>query len=437
MRSFFPKILVTLLATSLKVAVAVCTAIGRQLGRAIAPAGRLLFALALPVFGGLVSVKRLVIRLMTPPVKHSRIVHLFTRRYVFHLTFVGLAVTVVATNLNAYEVKRDELAYSNIFASLAANDELAEIEAVEPPPTPAVKRYYGATALEPSPRIVPGAPEQELEPGTIAGGSAVVKPIRLSSGVTVAELPAGIPRSDVITYDVQEGDTISGIAAKFGISINTVLWENNLTPYAIIRPGQALTILPISGVRHKVVRGENLSKIAAAYGVETADIIAANRLASADDLQIGEPLLIPGGKKPRPAPSYALRRPNAPAPAGGGRLSWPATCRRITQYFSWRHTGIDIACSYGSTVYAAEAGRVIKAQGGWNGGYGIMVVVQHADGTQTVYGHNSKLFVQIGEDVARGQTIASLGSTGRSTGPHLHFEVRSGGYRKNPFSYLR
>lgn len=438
MRSILPKIVVKILATSLKVAVGIFPPMGRAAGKMLAPVGRILFLLALPLFGALVSAKRFITKLVGNPEGQSWILRLFTRRYVLHLTFIVLALTVVATNLNAYEIKRDELAYSNVFASLAFSDELAAIEEIEASGTPSTRRYVGTSALEPNRFAALGEPEQELDPSTIAGGSAVVKPIRLPSGVAVARLPAGIPRTDVVAYTVQIGDTISGIADAFGISANTILWENNLTAYTIIRPGQTLTILPISGIRHKVAKGENLGKIAAKYGVDTAAIVAANKLASADDLQIGEPLLIPGGKKPRPVPTYALRRPSAaPAPAGAGRLLWPATCRRITQYFGWRHTGIDIACPYGSSVYAAETGQVIKAQGGWNGGYGIMVVLQHADGTQTVYGHNSKLFVSVGDEVTRGQTIAAMGSTGRSTGPHVHFEIRAGGYRKNPFSYLR
>lgn len=425
----------------MKVAVAVLRVsgpLGRQLGRGLGRLGRLVFMLALPLFGLLVSIKRTVLKLWAPLEQRSRILHLFTRRYVFHLTFVGLAMTVVTTNLNAYEVKRDELTYTNVFTGLAhQEDEFGTIEEIQPSTTPAAQRYQEVAVLGLGGQIPPGSEAAETLPSTIGSG-ALVKPIRLPSGLSVADLPAGVPRTDMVTYTVQDGDTISGIASRFGISINSILWENNLAAYSIIRPGQTLSILPVSGVRHKVVKGENLSKIAAKYGVETGAIISANKLASADDLKIGELILIPGGNKPRPAPTYALRRPAAaPAPAGTGGLVWPAGCRRITQYFGWRHTGVDIACSYGSAVYAADAGRVIKAQGGWNGGYGIIIVVQHANGNQTLYGHNSKIYVQVGEEITRGQTIAAIGSTGRSTGPHLHFEIRVGGYRKNPFSYLR
>ncbi len=434
----FKKILVTLLATAFKVAAGVLgllkpmaspfAAGGRWLGRT-------LFSASLPVFRIAVTVKRTLKKLAAPLEQRNRILQLFTRRYFFHLTFVGLALTVVTANLNAYEVKRDELTYANIFTSLALGDEYGDIEEVRPPAAPTVRRSAEQGVIGPN-ALFGTDDDLDSAPGTTAGGSAVVKPFELVAGEAAAT--AGGPRLGVVTYTVQEGDTISGVAVRFGITGNTILWENNLTPYAIIRPGQQLTILPISGLRHQVARGETLGKIAAKYKVDADAIVAANKLASADDLNPGELLIIPGGQKPRPTPTYALRRPPpSPVSASTGRMLWPATCRRITQYFGWRHTGIDIACASGTPVYAAEAGRVIKAQGGWNGGYGIMVVLQHAGGAQTLYGHNSRLYVRVGEEVAKGQTIAAIGNTGRSSGPHVHFEVRVGGYRKNPLSYLR
>lgn len=442
MRSLLRKILVKILATTMRVAVAVLRWSGpvvRISGRSLGLVGRILFTVALPVFGLLLSAKRGLMKLYAPLEQRSRILHLFTRRYVFHLTFVGIALTVVTVNLNAYEVKRDEFTYANVFTGLSRGDSFDALEEVQATAAPTVKRYYGATAVSPRPQLNAATADQELTPSTIMGGSAVVKPLWLPSDATAAEdQPSITPRTAIVTYTVQAGDTISGVAARFGISINTILWENNLTAYSIIRPGQRLAILPISGVRHAVAKGETVSKIAARYRVETSAILAANQLAAANDLRVGQLLLVPGGAKPRPTPTYALRRPGgAPTITGSGKLGWPASCRHITQYFSWRHTGIDIACPSGSTIYAADSGRVIKAQGGWNGGYGILVILQHADGTQTLYGHNSKLFVQVGDEVARGQTIAAIGSTGRSTGPHLHLEVRAGGYRKNPLSYIR
>ena len=443
MRSLLKKILVKLLATTMRVAVGVLKLflpLARFTGATVRAIGRAFFTLLLPLFGALLALKRGLLKFYAPLEQRSRILHLFTRRYVFHVTFIGIALTVVTANLNAYEVKRDEFTYANVFTGLSRDTTYDDLEEVRPPATPVVRRYLSQSAVAPGTRLDAAAADQELSPPTTMGGSAVVKPLRLPTDGTAAEdLAPGAPRNDIMVYTVQEGDTISGVSARFSISINTILWENSLTAYSIIRPGQKLTILPISGVRHKVARGETVGKIATRYGVDADAIISANKLASANDLQVGELLLVPGGAKPRPTPTYALRRPAASTPTitGSGKLGWPATCRRITQYFGWRHTGVDIACPTGTAVYAADDGRIIKAQGGWNGGYGIMIVIQHADGSQTLYGHNSKLYVQVGDEVTRGQAIAAVGSTGRSTGPHVHFEVRAGGYRRNPFSYLK
>lgn len=437
---YLQKISVALLATIVKVAAHVyrlLRASGHVVGAALKLCGRGLLKITVPLFGLILSAKRLVLKLYAPVEQRNRLLHLFTRRYFFHLTFAGLALAVVTSNLNANEIKRDELTYSNVFTNLAQGDQYGDLVEVQPS-TPQAKRYVGSTALGPETAVNDAAAAAEMMPGTIGSGSVVVKPIRLPSGAGTAQEHAAAARASVITYTVEEGDTISGLAVRFGVTINTILWENNLTAYSIIRPGQRLTILPTSGVRHKVARGETISKIAAKYGVDTATILAVNRLASAEDLQIGELLMVPNGKKPQPAPIYTLRRNFAIAPlSSGARLGWPASCQRITQYFGWRHTGIDIACPAGTPVYAAAAGRVIKAQGGWNGGYGIMIVLQHPDGTQTLYGHNSKLYVSVGDEVVRGQAIAGIGSTGRSSGPHVHFEIRVGGYRRNPLSYLR
>jgi len=96
-----------------------------------------------------------------------------------------------------------------------------------------------------------------------------------------------------------------------------------------------------------------------------------------------------------------------------------------------------IACNYGQPIYAADAGTVVKAKGGWNGGYGVEIVIDHGAGKQTVYAHLNNLYMKVGESVAKGQAIGAMGSTGRSTGPHLHFEVRTGGVRRNPLYYIK
>lgn len=251
-----------------------------------------------------------------------------------------------------------------------------------------------------------------------------------------AELGAG--RFKIIKYAIQPGDTVSSVAQKFQISVETVLIENKLTLRSILRPGDILSILPVNGVSHKIRKGDTIKKIAALYKAETQKIIDFNYLTE-ETLPVGEVLIVPEGKRiPTPAaPStqVAAGRPAAVRVSGLGML-WPTIGRRITQYFSWRHTGIDIALPAGNPIYAALDGVVEIS--GWNrGGYGYQVVLRHNNGLKTRYAHNSKLYVSVGQEVSKGDVIALIGSTGRSTGPHVHFEVIVNGVRVNPFLYVK
>ncbi|MCX6741080.1 MAG: M23 family metallopeptidase, partial [Candidatus Parcubacteria bacterium] len=177
-------------------------------------------------------------------------------------------------------------------------------------------------------------------------------------------------------------------------------------------------------------------------------IITQNDLLDETAINIGDELFIPGGRKlatpvaPTPMrstpPSYVNYGNIPSALPSGTRLQWPTTAYRITQYFGWRHTGIDIADKSRPPVYAAEDGVVIKAQvGGYNGGYGNNIIIDHGNGLNTLYGHLTSLNVHVGDSVSRGQVIGIMGTTGRSTGIHLHFEVRVGGKRVNPLGYVR
>lgn len=255
-------------------------------------------------------------------------------------------------------------------------------------------------------------------------------------------------RGEIITYTVQPGDVIGAIAEKFSISVNTILWANNLSWNSTIKPGQKLEILPESGLAHEVKSGDSVSSIAKKYQTDSDNIIAANKLANASDIKIGDVIFVPGGIKPtQVVSSYKPQQPSSPTysdeevePAQdtdtGTKLFWPAVSHKITQYYSWRHTGLDIGDKTGKPIYAAESGKVEVS--GWNkGGYGNYVIINHGNGIKTLYAHASKLLVEAGDSVARGDTIALIGSTGRSTGPHLHFEVRVNDARKNPLNYIK
>ncbi|OGY45238.1 MAG: hypothetical protein A3J62_02675 [Candidatus Buchananbacteria bacterium RIFCSPHIGHO2_02_FULL_38_8] len=393
-----------------------------------------LLIIILPTYKIYLTIKKIANKFYAPQFIRHKLVHPFSRRYLIHLVIILISFLTLASNLNAYEARRDDLGRGSIVASLVTTQDLGIIEEEGPiANTKRVTRYLGQTGVENKPQLTEGGTGEEAIPSTVTGG-AVVKPILSPVEESLRQ------RDEIVYYTIQLGDTISEIAEKFGVTSNTILWENNLTAYSIIRPGDKLAILPTAGIRHTVVKGDNIEKIAKKYSIDGEAIIEANKLASADDIQIGEKLIIPGGKKPYIAPTYTIRTAWYEPPAkveSSGDMIWPSTCRRLTQYFRWRHSGIDIACGAGKPIYASDSGKVIEAQGGWNGGYGLMITIDHGNGMQTLYGHNSKIYVKVGETVEKGQVIAAEGSTGRSTGPHLHFEVRVGGVRKNPLSYVQ
>lgn len=254
------------------------------------------------------------------------------------------------------------------------------------------------------------------------------------------------------TYKVSPGDTVSTIAQQFGISSETIVQANNLKNENQLAIGEELVILPVSGVMHAVKPGDTLSAIARTYKVSEADILgyAPNDLTNADSLQVGQKLVVPGGKAlppPPPPPPARSTTPPAPAPRaptpapppqaprrGTGQFSWPTT-GPITQYFSAYHPAIDIAPRFGTPIYAADAGRVTRIeQLSW--GYGWNLYIDHGNGFVTHYSHVASFAVSVGEYVGRGQLIARVGSTGRSSGPHLDFEIYYNGVPVNPLNYL-
>jgi murein DD-endopeptidase MepM/ murein hydrolase activator NlpD len=257
-------------------------------------------------------------------------------------------------------------------------------------------------------------------------------------------------RTKTISYKVKPGDVVSSIANKFGISVNTILWENNLSSRSIIHPGDTLQILPVSGISHTVSAGENISYIANKYDVSASEILEVNNISNVDTLKIGQKLLIPGASKISTTSTTNIYNTNSrssgidvikdlikprPATTNSDNMLWPTVGHRITQYYSWRHTGLDIANKIGTPLYASEAGTVEYA--GWSTGYGYNVLVNHGGGKKTRYAHASKLYVKRGEIVEKGETLAAMGSTGWSTGPHIHFEVIIDGVKLNPLNYIK
>ena len=253
---------------------------------------------------------------------------------------------------------------------------------------------------------------------------------------------------EIIIHSVAEGETVSSIAQRYGLQMTTVMWENNLTETSKIKPGQELKILPLDGVRHKVSRGETIVSIGKKYGLEGSEIQVMvdypfNEFLNDEtfDLATGQYLVVPDGVKAsvtsttgRVARQIQIT-PDAGSVTATGNFVWPAT-GRITQGYRFYHKAIDIANKGGSTILAADSGTVIGA--GWLDGYGYgnRIIIDHGNGYVTLYAHLSTVQVKAGQKVNRGDLIGRMGSTGRSTGTHLHFEIRQGGVLLNPLSFL-
>jgi murein DD-endopeptidase MepM/ murein hydrolase activator NlpD len=274
--------------------------------------------------------------------------------------------------------------------------------------------------------------------GTL-GGNAVLAPAMPQVPEPGSEEEP--PRQQPHVYTVRAGDTIDSIAAEHNVSTNTVLWANGLDSKTTLKVGDHLTILPITGVLHTVASGDTVLALANEYDATTEDIIEYNGLSEEAKLSIGQKLIIPDGYiAPRAAPSIVPQdtqlatEPSGEAPpptdATAPGLVWPTATKHISQYFRWGHTGIDIDDRSRPPVYSAAAGTVEFT--GWLGGYGNLIIVNHGNGLRTYYAHLEKFYASEGQTVAKGDAIAKMGSTGRSTGPHLHFEVRQHGRPVNP-----
>ena len=235
---------------------------------------------------------------------------------------------------------------------------------------------------------------------------------------------------EISVYVVREGDALSQIAEMYGVTTNTILWANDITSAASIQPGDTLVILPIVGVQHTVAKGETFGSILKKYDADYDEVLEYNNLASADELSVGDELMIPGGEMHAPRRIAYAAPTKSSGSANTTGFSHPAPGATKTQGIHG-YNSVDLAAGHGSAIRAAAGGEVIISKsGGWNGGYGQYIVIRHSNGTQTLYAHLSSNAVGVGSYVSAGQVIGGMGSTGKSTGTHLHFEVRGG---RNPF----
>lgn len=267
--------------------------------------------------------------------------------------------------------------------------------------------------------------------------------ISLYDTTGLVTLESDKPRSQVLEYEVRDGDTLTSIAGKFDVSGDSVRWANSDVSWTKIKPGDIVNVPPVTGIVYKVRNGDTIYSIAKKFESGAQAIVDFPFNSFSDDenftLVVGQTLIIPDGILPDATSSTSVLAraltPDAGSVSATGSFVWPSY-GRMTQGYRWYHKGIDIANKSGGGVLAADAGRVVTA--GWvSSGYGYHVIIDHGNGFQTLYAHMSRISVVVGQSVARGSTVGSMGSTGRSTGVHLHFEIIRNGERVAPLSYLQ
>ena len=235
-------------------------------------------------------------------------------------------------------------------------------------------------------------------------------------------------------YTIGEGENLTTISRKIGVNLDTLVSVNKITNANKLKPGQKIIIPNINGLLYTIKQNENIEEVASKYDIQLNRILAFNKIDEISDIEIGDDIFLPGAK-------YTL---DERIEKFGQMFSLPVTVTRISSLFGYRvhpitkvrtkHTGVDIPGSLNTPVYAARKGKVIFA--GYSGGYGNLVIVRHDKGYTTYYGHLNKITTKIGANVGVGVMIGRMGSTGNSTGSHLHFEVRRNGEALNPIDFI-
>ncbi len=238
------------------------------------------------------------------------------------------------------------------------------------------------------------------------------------------------PTDQISVYVVRKGDSITWIAQTFGVSVDTIYWANNMKKGDKLVEGDTLFILPVSGVKVTVAKGDTLKSIAKKYNVDVSDIAGYNGIPENAKLAVGDELIIPDGEMADEGSAVSVPKTNSGSYIRTPIVYIPGYFINPVPDYKYRSQGlhdhgeaIDLAANKGSSILASAAGTIIFARNGYNGGYGNMVIIDHPNGTQTLYGHMSKILIHTGDDVYQGQLIGLVGSTGHSTGPHLHFRV--------------
>lgn len=285
--------------------------------------------------------------------------------------------------------------------------------------------------------LLQAVPNSDPNPSKGGGDITIVEDEALLSEVgpsgTIADIEEGHSDGMISAYIVQKGDSLSLIAEMFNVSVSTIEWTNDIKKGSRIKEGDTLIILPISGVKYAVKSGDNLKSIVAKYKGDFEEVLQYNNLSIDSPLAVGDIIIIPNGRIESTDGNVKIsnsKTKGANSPYREGYYIRPIEGGRKSQGIHG-YNGIDLAAPIRTPVFAAASGKVIISKNyGWNGGYGNYAVIEHSNKTQTVYGHMVQNIIREGERVIQGQTIGYVGSTGRSTGPHLHFEVRGA---RNPF----
>lgn len=264
---------------------------------------------------------------------------------------------------------------------------------------------------------------------TTTGDLVIVEGTSLSTeSIATSPNSKNLSEDQISVYVVRNGDTLPAIAKMFGVSVNTIRWGNDIKGNTI-SVGQTLIILPISGVQHVVKSGDTIQSIAKLHKGDLDEILQYNNLTKGSKLVIGDTIIVPDGEIVSTSPISGGGKPTS-YPTYSGYYMRPIVGGVKSQGIHG-HNGVDLASVYGANILASADGEILVSRSsGWNGGYGKYVVIKHANNTQTLYAHLSSTLVKAGDYVTQGQVIGKMGSTGKSTGTHLHFEIRGA---RNPF----